>query len=286
MVSYFTPDVHDLQAHPDIDNVRMLSNSKPNHDIEVLPLVAKWLDTCGAHHKGCENITRILPSRLVSITGSDPQLVMTVDLPTDIEYATLSHCWGLSKYGTLKQDNIADFQTRIPDDALSRTFVDSFTVARFLGINYIWIDSLCIIQDSKSDWLQESVRMCHVYSNSILNIAASKAKDGSEGFLSHRTPEDRHLFFDIQELRNGDRNRAYCMYDPFLELVGSCPLGKRGWVLQERILAPRTVHFMAGHIFWEVCRIFLKLYCIPDRLCELLSQSSRVMLPLPLETNF
>ncbi|KAF7870204.1 uncharacterized protein EAF02_009394 [Botrytis sinoallii] len=134
---------------------------------------------------------------------------------------------------------------------LPKTFEDAIEVCMQLKIRYIWIDSLCIIQDDKEDWARESVTMIDVYGSGVLNIAASSSIDGSQG-----------CFFDRQDLlkcrislkinRNNDAmydcipNTKHPLDDPIV-----CPLESRGWTLQERLLSPRTVHFTWKEVFWE-----------------------------------
>jgi len=86
----------------------------------------------------------------------------------------------------LLSSNLVIFQDRIEIVELPKTFRDAIEVVRHLNLQYIWIDSLCIIQDSKEDWAQEAALMHQVYSNAIVNIAADDAKDGTEGLFRDR----------------------------------------------------------------------------------------------------
>jgi hypothetical protein len=82
-----------------------------------------------------------------------------------MQYATLSHRWLPKPLTTLKTSNIHDFQVQLPLELLSQAFLDAFTVTRNAGLRHIWIDSLCIIQDSASDWATESLIMSTIYGN-------------------------------------------------------------------------------------------------------------------------
>jgi hypothetical protein len=84
--------------------------------------------------------------------------------------------------------NVAELQGEIPRRSLSRTWQDVIQVAQRLGLGYIWIDSLCIIQDSPEDWEKESASMAKVYSKSHLNIAAARAADRTKRCFSPRDP--------------------------------------------------------------------------------------------------
>jgi hypothetical protein len=187
-----------------------------------------------------------------------------VEMP---EYATLSHCWGNQQPLRLLTSNIDQFKSAIPPEWIPKTFLDAFRVVKLLGLRYIWVDSLCIIQDSHVDWLRESSTMGMVYSRSFCSIAASGARDSSEGlFLSHRPLETKPFPFtcrwdNIPEIR--------CIISP-LEIswrpqFESLPLNRRGWVLQERILAPRILHFTQDQVLWE-CRTHAASGMFPAKL--------------------
>jgi hypothetical protein len=104
-----------------------------------------------------------------------------------VQYASLSHCWGKLKIITLTTSNLAGFQHEIPLKELPKTFQEAIYVTRYLGLQYIWIDSLCILQDSSEDWAKESVQMADVYGAAEINIAATGAADGSGGCFFERS---------------------------------------------------------------------------------------------------
>jgi hypothetical protein len=153
-------------------------------------------------------------------------------------------------------DNFVDFQKGIKVHKLSHTFQDAITITRQLGLRYLWIDSLCIIQKNRDDWLKESIVMGNVYQNGYCNIAATAAPDGSFGCFQTRKAVlaqkcrvriDRPL--PKFRLPSG-------LYDLIPERLwdfglSSAPLNTRAWVVQERILAPRVLHFGRNQLFWE-----------------------------------
>ncbi|KAH9210485.1 hypothetical protein DL95DRAFT_258640, partial [Leptodontidium sp. 2 PMI_412] len=119
----------------------------------------------------------------------------------------------------------------IPDSTLSQTFRDAIDITRYLGLRYLWIDSLCIVQDDAEDWATESSLMSDVYSGSHINLAASGAKDGSVGsYIIH--PSD------------------------LVSSLVDAPLSSRAWLMQERFLPLRTIYFTRKEIFWECCERF------------------------------
>ena len=113
---------------------------------------------------------------------------------------------------------------------LSQTFQDAFTVTRALGLQYIWIDALCIIQDSQDDWQVESAQMCNIYSNSFCNIAATASVDGSGGLF-----RQRDITHSIRPLSVRVGNKAYKITDGELwkREIEEAPLNRRAWVCQD-----------------------------------------------------
>ncbi|KAB8242097.1 heterokaryon incompatibility protein-domain-containing protein [Aspergillus flavus] len=162
-------------------------------------------------------------------------------------------------------------------DDLPANFWDAISINRRLGIRYLWIDALCIIQDSQDDWAQESVKMGHIYDSSYLTIAASASEDSNGGcYRGAGIRQDSlgggTLIEITNKLRVISRETSTLILwaptlsddDPLREpapLVG-CPLSQRGWVFQERILSPRTIHFTNSQLVWE-CR---EVYEMEDRL--------------------
>lgn len=163
----------------------------------------------------------------------------------------MSHCWGGHVPLRLLLGNIDDLQVELPVALLSRSFRDAIQVLRWLGLRYLWIDSLCIIQDSPADWEKESARMAEVYSNSHCNIAAAHAANGTLGCFTERDPR---LVKPLKvELHWGlNPGVYYAVHDGVWQRnVMETPLNSRAWVCQERYLAPRNLFFGKSQLFWE-----------------------------------
>jgi hypothetical protein len=151
----------------------------------------------------------------------------------------------------LLTDNISSMIEDIEFGELTKTFQDAILATRELGLRYLWIDSLCILQDCQEDWQRESALMTQVYSNSLCNISATAAEDGSGG-----------LFFDrnilaVRPVKANIKIRGIPALHVFIN-ANFCsalegPLTQRGWVLQERLLSPGNLHFTKNQVFWE-CR--------------------------------
>ena len=216
-----------------------------------------WFDTCKEKHVACEpRKHRIVPTRLLHWTGKILQLRSGSQIALDARYATLSHCWGVDPdILKLEQGNVDDFSLSIPVEHLSQTFQDALLILGCVGLEYLWIDSLCIIQDSAEDWERESALMSTVYGFSQLTIAASHARDGSEGcftsrklscpaiiqLLTHRNSTATCNYYDGREGAHFRR-----MEERFEDL----PLTKRAWAFQERVLSPRVIFFNHTEISW------------------------------------
>ncbi|KAH8775892.1 heterokaryon incompatibility protein-domain-containing protein [Hyaloscypha finlandica] len=231
-----------------------------SHTRDGLPLAKYWMERCCRTHRLCNSFrTSTKPTRLIDLNPDGPRICLSKDLPADINYATLSHCWGSSKHAVLKKASMPDFLRRIPFKGISKTIQDAFEITQYLGIRYLWVDSLCIVQDDKDDWNSESALMAIVYGNSSINIAASGAEDGTIG-----------CFFDRGEawrcqvsITIGEQSLLYdCVSNEMYRYnFADMPLGRRGWALQERLLPSRTLHFTTTQILWEchqktTCEVF------------------------------
>ncbi|KAF5020854.1 hypothetical protein F66182_7109 [Fusarium sp. NRRL 66182] len=219
-------------------------------------LLRQWAQLCDETHdclsgKTDTKATGSMPTRLVYVgSDTDPRmrLVHASNRATD-KYMALSHCWGVlsaQEKFCLYANNKKDLEQDIPFEALPKTFRDAVTVTRELGISYIWIDSLCIIQDDDQDWEAEAARMGTVFSSAYCTIAASSATCSLEGFLGTRTQREATAIKTI-------RGHVYLAesIDDFQKHVEQGALNKRGWVFQERALSRRTIHFTSTQVYWE-----------------------------------
>lgn len=190
-------------------------------------------------------------------------------------YVTLSHCWGLSKPLETTKASLRSMIEGIDWELLPPTFKHAIKVTRRLIASYIWIDSLCIIQDDLEDWEKESANMHAIYANSFLTIAASHAKDSREGCFSmtESLATDGYTSIPYSNGENtgimvrASRSLGHNAFQdrPFRNLGGRVdyleqPLLYRGWVFQERLLSPRVVHFTKSELIWE-CDTAVRCQC-------------------------
>lgn len=241
-----------------------------NNSLASLLIAKKWLEDCANNHVLCGNYlkaepARSTPTRLIFLGDSDqvihPRLVLSAEINCSIQYCTLSHCWGSdpSRILRLTRDNIETMKKEMPISKLSRTFREAMEFGKRLGFSYIWIDSLCIVQDDHRDWRAEAARMGDVYANSGVTIAATKSPDGDGGCWSSRQVfevSSCHVDLSWQRGESSEMRRYFCnpSSSGFVSVMRS-PLVSRGWVTQEIILSRRVIHFAADQLYWECQRL-------------------------------
>jgi hypothetical protein len=242
---------------------------------ESLQHAETWLHDCCRSHRKCTPSSlpeSWYPTRLLYLNSSGDghckvRIIHTAYEKPNGPYATLSHRWGNDHFIKLTRSNLAAFTEVIPIAEFSKTFADAISVSLRLGIQYLWIDSLCILQDEDdlSDWLHEAGLMQRVYSCSYLNISASVAESSSEGLSRNRDPS--RLYRPIFELlvQGSDTETGYETFEIehdqlWMHNVAGCNLNTRGWVFQERLLSSRVLHFSYDQVFWE---------CREHRACEI-----------------
>ncbi|OTB00327.1 hypothetical protein M426DRAFT_324375 [Hypoxylon sp. CI-4A] len=246
-----------LQPAADVENNIALSEPPAGlHSPEILHLAQTWLSRCNEDHPSCKP-TRpgFCPTRLIEILNPDhARVVVTQEQSTVDSYASLSHCWGNSKRLKLETSNIDQLRMNINIDELPTTYREAIAVCTGLNLRYIWIDSLCIIQDSREDWKREALTMKDVYQNAKLNIAAASSAESWQPSLSERDckmiqPVDVTTHWDDQE------NGKYYLVDAAMyeDEVEKSPLCQRAWVVQEIWLSRRNLYLTKNQLWWECC---------------------------------
>ncbi|OAK99514.1 HET-domain-containing protein, partial [Phaeosphaeriaceae sp. SRC1lsM3a] len=178
-------------------------------------------------------------------------------------YACLSHCWGKgSELLCTTSSNRQAFQTHIFWNSLPRTFQDAISIARQLGLSFIWIDALCIIQDDSLDWQQQSAVMADIYHNAYITIAAAASANASGGCYTPKSglrPYQFRKHLATIHFPDGIKRKVFPVRtNPHYS--GDFPLLQRGWVYQERMLSPRVLYFAGDELIWE-CHARLDCEC-------------------------
>ncbi|TVY34737.1 hypothetical protein LOCC1_G007171, partial [Lachnellula occidentalis] len=225
-----------------------------------LDLGASWLHDCANYHEHCchqPQLESILPYRVLDLGISEIPQNMFLSVGEDRvgSYATLSYCWG--KPGSQRnylttEENLELRQKAVDESTFPKTFTDAIVVCRHLGIRFLWIDSLCIVQGSKSDWQTQSGRMGDIYSNASLTISAAVGEDSNAGLFVERDPRKTYPCpLNVQYpkedgvIEKGEFLMCHDWYTP-----EPAYLDKRGWTFQENYLSPRTLRFSPTGISW------------------------------------
>ncbi|KAH6711924.1 heterokaryon incompatibility protein-domain-containing protein [Leptodontidium sp. MPI-SDFR-AT-0119] len=217
-------------------------------------LVKTWVKNCTEHHSGkrCRAADpTYLPTRVLDLEifcdDTEPCVKLCVpQQPEKALYMALSHCWGNVQSITTTTGNLSNHQTSIQKKLLSKTFREAIDITLQLGIRYLWIDSLCIIQDSLEDWTSESARMSEVYSNAFATVFEVKASDGSQGCFANRNAMMNHPCKLGLRFSNG--RPVYAAPATGSSAGASGPLYGRAWVYQEELLSRRSIAFAANGV--------------------------------------
>ncbi|RSL56045.1 hypothetical protein CEP53_006894 [Fusarium sp. AF-6] len=199
--------------------------------------VNQWLHRCEKGHAGCwPSETPMLPTRVIDV-GTIP-----VNAQND-------------------QDNLDRFQNSIPCSSLAPTFRDAITITRNLGIRYLWIDSLCIIQHCREDWEQESNNMGSIFRDATLTVFAAASRNSNGGILNKKPslshPKDVQLkvFSDPEDYTTVMASvKCFSPKESFQWMWSQSPLATRGWTFQEQALAPRCLIYGEKGICWKCPR--------------------------------
>ena len=149
--------------------------------------IKRWLEDAYGGPEAWESAMVHLPKRLVDVENpSNPSVVhlRETEKSEKDRYICLSHCWSQSRPLRTTMKTISKRMDAIEMRELSLTIQDAIILTRKLGIRYVWIDSMCIIQDSAEDWQIESSRMSNYYGSGLLTVSAGR--DGSKGLFGER----------------------------------------------------------------------------------------------------
>jgi hypothetical protein len=232
----------------------MVSSDDSTGSIASLHLAKQWLTDCIANHATCkvqpQHIGKsVLPTRLINVQDPHKSYLQIMTREDRlVQYCALSYRWGDGKRLTTIKANYSAFRTVIPSKDTPKTFQDGIYACYMLGLHFIWIDALCIIQDDLND-------LGGVYRNALLTLAATGAASSSHGLFSRRDPrctrpcvlpmsataEDATVSGKVTVTRS-PRGRNY--------------LKDRGWVLQEAVLSSRSLDFGTSMLSWSCTSSF------------------------------
>lgn len=209
--------------------------------------VKQWLDHCITDHTDtCPETVTDLPTRVIDVGSRQRDPKLHEPTPGDRGcFCALSYCWGRSVPFVTSLSTYEDRKKGFSIELLPQTIKHAVLLVRELGISYLWVDSLCIIQDSVSDWEREAARMCDIYSHAVLTIVAVDSPHCNAGIFFEdprrhyiKIGTDDESVFARENVHNTVTNTDH--FTPIQELKLDA-LHERGWCLQEVTLAPRKV---------------------------------------------
>jgi hypothetical protein len=251
--------------HEVLSGIRARSSRASKASDEALTQTRQWLQSCTATHTQCGlGQAHALPRRVIDTqTSTAEQPVCLRETNGELAtYICLSHSWGRPKIPP-PLTTVATYDDRISGIAwstLPKTFQDTIDLARQLSIRYVWIDTLCIIQDDENDWAEQAALMASIYANSYLTIAAASAIDCHSGLCSSSATPQPFTKLEGHYSKDLYAHRLMPHVNDGQFIIGAeYPLLTRAWVYQERILSPRVLYFASNEMNWE---------CKQERWCE------------------
>jgi hypothetical protein len=224
----------------------------------VFQQISNWINNCETTHSSCQNSgsssARTLPRRLLRV-DKDQVRLKEMKNNEEVVYTTLTHCWGRLPFFKTSSSNLCANMREIPLRILTKTFQDAIQVTRALGISYLWIDALCILQDSTVDWEMEFPKTVDLYKYSALNIVAGTEASES-GLFRFRWPSRIPA---VRRRQSWGQNFGigWLGTEAFSDASGSTieelpdgwryisPPHRRGWALQEIRSARRNLVFQS-----------------------------------------
>ncbi|KAI1152423.1 heterokaryon incompatibility protein-domain-containing protein [Nemania diffusa] len=261
----FLPPEIQIPSWPQLRNSGTIA--RHSGDRQCFEFIRKKIRDCENHPECNKTSSFLLPHRVLDIgaAGSETVKILENCKERGQRYIALSYCWGGHLPLKSTMSNISEMKNRIPWDDLPGVFKDVIRVARMLDVYYVWIDSLCIVQDNKEDWEIEASRMAEYYSQAYLVIACSTSPNPTVPFLAPRDPY--WLPVDIKFIDKGGashnlkiqrlRRLRYMIYTALDHNKDKAhehdfgPLNKRAWVWQENALATRIVHYTSHGLVFE-----------------------------------
>ncbi|KAF2108098.1 heterokaryon incompatibility protein-domain-containing protein [Lophiotrema nucula] len=260
--------IEQLNVSPSLTTI--FNNVQDGHDnhtgsISACRIASRWLTECSEHHTYCNTAAPLkarLPTRVLDLRSvghaTDLHLVENSEDTTD-SYAALSHCWGGNSHIQTTTSTLQAYLGGIEEKALPKTFAEAVQITRALDIRYLWIDSLCIVQDSTQDWENEAAQMGRYYSNALVTISAAHGSNSDAGLFVERDglstqPCRLNLKYgsERRQVYVYARNTSFQMSRSSLsEQKQPLPLYSRSWVLQEQLLASRTLTYGKFGISWR-----------------------------------
>lgn len=216
--------------------------------------VQSWLSKCENGHR-CYTSNTFQPLRLIDVTLMGKPLLVLCNAETAQQpYVTLSYVWGLKQEYVLTKDALDGMlHDGLEILRLPQTILDAMDVTRKLGFRYLWVDALCIMQDSPEDKAQQLPMMGQIYHHGTLNISAASSATAQDGFLRPASALEfkvQPFGIDMGHMQSSSPHRTMVWFGVRRQSKVIEPIETRGWTLQEWYMAPRQLKFSSRGLQW------------------------------------
>ncbi|KAF7562824.1 hypothetical protein G7046_g1323 [Stylonectria norvegica] len=273
--------------------------SEMTNSSKTMDLAKQWIQLCHDHpicrgNYSPEQSGSFVPTRLLAVGELGSPIVRLVETNElsfhgKVDYTALSHCWGGKvPEKSLMRKSLPSLKESITISDLPKNFQDAIIVTRGIGVQFLWIDALCIIQDSEHDWARESSLMGLLYAHAVCMVSATaspdceggcfyprqnlKAEEVTQCVIGRKKGSVSALAVRPEDFKN---QQNVTLDDLFDRCVERAPLTQRGWTFQERVLANRILHFCDGFVLFE-CNTLRASEMHPDGVDHLVKKDLRV----------
>ncbi|KAF2235392.1 HET-domain-containing protein, partial [Viridothelium virens] len=218
-------------------------------------LVREWIEECQQSHEKCNNVTMLkrfdfmIPEQSMFI---DVRRERIVDVITNCEYATLSHVWGECQLSLTTRSQLSQLKEigSLSVRSLPPTIRDAMTLTRAIGIRYLWVDALCILQDDKEHKAKQIAQMHNIYAAATMTIVAAAANDANSGLpgVGSSARDLNQYITTLAGLRLAARQG-------FLNVsLNRSTYNKRAWTYQESSISHRLLYITSKGAFMQCCQ--------------------------------
>lgn len=225
---------------------------------ENFKLARGWMETCLESHEGCEKSiqspSQFSPTRLLEIVNESTVRLQSSNEISSSRWTALSYCWGGPQPVQTTRNTLERLSSNFCVSDLPKTIQDALTTTRKIGLRFLWVDCLCIIQDDPEEMTREIANMPQIYKNAQVTISAAPSRGSREGFLHEvqiPSPQDDAFRFKFR-CPDGQLGSVIIYGQDNLEHRRD-PIENRAWTLQEHLLSPRLLIFGSRQIWWT-CR--------------------------------